>query len=105
MSIVFTGLGHHSPKLPDRLLTILLGAMPQAGPVIAQNVRSGELSVTVAFESTCPTEDAARMKRRLDSALAQAGVQDPPGVLDVHVVAVDVAEEGFGEATSALQAV
>jgi hypothetical protein len=88
--------------LPDRLLAVLLEEMPEAGPVIDQNPKAGLLTVVVAFETARPTDEVARMKSALDSALARAGVQDDPTVLDVHVEAVDDAEDPPAAAREAL---
>jgi hypothetical protein len=87
LTIAFAELGH-SLDLPDRLLTILLETMPEAGPVIGQDIGTGEMDVTLAFESDRPTKDVGRITSRLDSALARAGVDGEPTVLDVHVEAV-----------------
>lgn len=96
LTITFAELGH-SLDLPDRLLTILLEKMSEAGPVIGQDIGTGELEVTVAFESTCPTDDVGPMASRLDSALARAGVNGEPTVLDFHVEAV-YDDEGIADA-------
>jgi len=46
LSITFAELGYCG-DLADRLLTALLEAMQLAGPVISQDVGTGELTVTV----------------------------------------------------------
>jgi hypothetical protein len=102
LSITFARLGH-SAELPDRLLTVLLEAMPDAGPVIDQNIRSGELTVLLAFESARPTDELGRLKGELDSALARAGVQYEPVVLDVHVAAVGEVEGTVAAPAETLQ--
>jgi hypothetical protein len=102
LSITFADLGY-SLDLPDRLLTILLEAMPQAGPVIDQDTGTGELTVTVAFESTDPAQLVRYVTGRLDGALVRAGWEGERTVLDVHVEAVPD-DEGFpGSAPAALQ--
>jgi hypothetical protein len=102
LTIEFAELGH-SIDLPDRLLTILLETMPEAGPVIGQEFETGEMDVTLAFQSDRPTEDVGRITSRLDSALVRAGVDGKPTVLDVHVEAV-YDDEGIAAPTDALQA-
>lgn len=102
LSTTFAELGY-SQDLPDRLLTVLLETMPKAGPAIGQNMETGELTVTMAFEAARPTEDVDRLTNALDAALARAGVQEESTVLDVHIVAV-YDDEGFGAlAADALQ--
>lgn len=102
LSITFAELGY-SIDLPDRLLTILLEAMPQAGPVIDQDTGTGQLTVTVAFESIDPAQLVRYVTSRLDGALVRAGWGGERTVLDVHVEAVSDDGGVAGSAPVALQ--
>jgi hypothetical protein len=87
ISITFAELGS-SDDLTDRLLTVLLGEMPQVGPVISRDVSTGEMTVTVAVTSTQPTQAALHVTDRLDDALTRVGAWRDRTVLDVHIEAV-----------------
>jgi hypothetical protein len=103
LSIAYAELGH-SLDLPDRLLTVLLETVPESGPVICQDTGTGELTVTVAFESARPTDGIGRMSGAIESALVRAGVTDEPTLLDLQVTAV-YDDEGFvSDEAGALQA-
>lgn len=102
LSSTFANLGY-SLDLPDRLLTFLLEAMPQAGPVICQDVGTGEMTVTVAFESAHPAQAVLHMSDQLHGALVRVGAPREHTVLDIHLEAV-LDDEGIASsATAALQ--
>ncbi len=87
LTITFADLGRHE-DLSDRLLTILHGRMPAAGPVIASNHLSGELTIVVSVTSSAPVMDASRLSEQIGEALRDARLQAPPTILAVRLEAV-----------------
>jgi hypothetical protein len=86
LTITFAELGRHE-DLSDRLLTLLLARMPVAGPVIASNRLSGELTIVVSVTSSSPIMDASRLSEQIGEALRDAGLQAPPTILSVRLEA------------------
>lgn len=103
LTITFAELGHRV-DLPDRLLTILLEKLPDAGPVIAHNSVSGTLTVMLGLVSSDPIEDVSRLSKELGAAMFHAGLEAPPAIVDVHLAAVSDEREPVG-APSALSLV
>jgi hypothetical protein len=92
LTIEFAELGHVA-ELPDRLLTILLKRHADAGPTLAHNQATGTLTVMLAFAASDPVEDVSSLSNALGEALRDAGVKEPPTILDAHLAAVHESEK------------
>lgn len=87
LTIRFAELGHRA-DLPDRLLSILLERLADAGPVLGHNRTTGELEVMLAFASSAPIKEISRLSQALGAAMLAAGMSEPPTIIDVHLAAV-----------------
>ncbi|HSZ70701.1 MAG TPA: hypothetical protein VK756_10100 [Solirubrobacteraceae bacterium] len=92
LTIEFAQLGH-VPEMPDRLLTILLKRHADAGPALAHNQATGTLTVMLAFTASDPVGDVSSLSKALGEALRDAGLKDPPMILDAHLAAVHESED------------
>jgi hypothetical protein len=92
LSITFAELGHRT-ELPDRLLTILLERLAETGPALAHNQVIGTLTVLLSFKSRTPFEEVSHLSKALGVTLVDAGLEAPPTVIDVHVVAARESDE------------
>jgi hypothetical protein len=101
LTITFAELGRRA-ELPDRLLTILLDRLADAGPTLSHNQVSGTLKVLLSFTSATPFDEVSGLSKALGLALLDAGVETSPTVIDVHVTATHEHDEDLADRTGVL---
>lgn len=81
-----------SEESADRLLDALLAAIPEAGPVVGQDLGESSLEATFSFEGTGVQEAFMRGWQMFAAALDQSGPGSVQRILGVEIDEVHDAE-------------
>lgn len=87
MSVVIAEHGA-SDDAAEACLDALLALYPESGPIVGQNVATGQLTITVGLDATDPWAASNIGSEILTTSLNRAGLPPTP-VLDISVTAVD----------------